>query len=80
MEFLKRDLLEISRRVGLNDIENRVINQDLWQVVEWLPDSFVDLLFLDPPYNITKCFNSRVFRDVHLMNMRSGLNRGSPSC
>ncbi|MEW5995157.1 MAG: DNA methyltransferase [Candidatus Zixiibacteriota bacterium] len=46
----------------LPDIVNSTINQDLFDILDWLPDSFVDLLFLDPPYNITKSFNGRTFR------------------
>ena len=28
--------------------------------IEFLPDDFVDLLILDPPYNLTKSFNGDV--------------------
>jgi site-specific DNA-methyltransferase (adenine-specific) len=45
----------------VEDIENRTINQDLFKVLDWLPSSFVDLLFLDPPYNLTKSFNGNTF-------------------
>ena len=41
---------------------DRIINQDLLEAVEYLPDKFVDLLFLDPPYNLTKAWNSRAFK------------------
>lgn len=29
---------------------------------QYLPDAFVDLLFLDPPYNLNKAFNGRKFK------------------
>ena len=44
-----------------DDIENSVLNQDLLDVLDWLPASFVDVLFLDPPYNLTKSFNTNSF-------------------
>ena len=47
--------------VEFGDIENSVLNQDLIEVLDWLPASFVDVLFLDPPYNLTKSFNSNIF-------------------
>jgi len=56
-------LLEISGKITCGEIENRTINQDLFEVMDWLPDSFVDLLFIDPPYNLTKTFNSYTFRE-----------------
>jgi site-specific DNA-methyltransferase (adenine-specific) len=47
----------------VEDIENKTINQDLLEVLGWLPPSFADLLFLDPPYNLTKSFNGNTFRE-----------------
>jgi len=45
-----------------NNIVNQVIRSDIFDIVDLLPDSFVDLLFIDPPYNLTKAFNSTNFR------------------
>jgi len=56
------DLMQISEPVEINTIENRIVNQDIYQVLDSLPNSFVDLLILDPPYNLTKTFNSTTFR------------------
>lgn len=49
--------------VRVGDLENRTIHQDLFEVLDWLPSSSVDLLFLDPPYNLTKSFNGNTFRE-----------------
>ena len=46
----------------MEDIIDRVIHQDFHEAVPLLPRSFVDLLILDPPYNLTKNFNGHVFR------------------
>jgi len=56
------DLTQISEPVEINTIENRIVNQDIYEVLHSLPNSFVDLLILDPPYNLTKTFNSTTFR------------------
>lgn len=37
------------------------IHGDYLQVAPLLPRGWVDLLFLDPPYNLNKCFNGRSF-------------------
>ena len=58
----KQRLIELSRPACEEDIENRVINRDLLDVVNFLPDRFVDLLFLDPPYNLDKSWNGVSFR------------------
>ncbi|MEW6211564.1 MAG: DNA methyltransferase, partial [Acidobacteriota bacterium] len=59
----RKRLLHLKSKVAPSDIENKTINQDLFEVLDYLPGSFVDLLFVDPPYNLTKDFNSNVFRE-----------------
>jgi len=49
--------------VSLPEILNHTINQDLFAILEWLPRDFVDLLFIDPPYNIAKSFNGTLFQE-----------------
>lgn len=45
----------------LQDGENITIHGDCMKVVEEMPSSIVDLLVLDPPYNLTKTFGENVF-------------------
>lgn len=61
-DALRRNLLVLSGPVAPRAIENRTINQDLFEILDWLPSKFVDLLFLDPPYNLTKSFNGATFK------------------
>ncbi len=61
---LKRKLVEINKPVNASDIENKIVNQDTFQVLDLLPDGFVDLLFVDPPYNINKKFNLNIFKRI----------------
>ncbi|MEX0677459.1 MAG: site-specific DNA-methyltransferase [Pirellulales bacterium] len=42
-------------------IVNRTICQDLFEAIEFLPKRFVDLLVVDPPYNLTKSFDGTKF-------------------
>jgi len=44
------------------EIVNKTINQDLLKILPWLPEGCVDLLFLDPPYNLDKEFNRTIFK------------------
>jgi site-specific DNA-methyltransferase (adenine-specific) len=43
-------------------IENKIINQDFFEAVKFLPDKFIDLLIIDPPYNLNKSFNQFNFK------------------
>ena len=62
----KQSLLRLDKPVGLQEVLNRTINQDLFQVMDFLPKQSVDLLFIDPPYNLNKTFNSSRFKKKDL--------------
>lgn len=61
---LHRNLKVVESAVSSNEILNRTIHGDMVEVIPHLPDDFVDLLFLDPPYNIDKSFNGKRFNSV----------------
>lgn len=63
VKYSKR-LVRLSEPVELKDILNRTINQDIFEVLPFLPDSFVDLMIIDPPYNLNKDFNGRRFTSM----------------
>jgi site-specific DNA-methyltransferase (adenine-specific) len=57
-------LLKVNGPISLPEIQNRTIHEDLFEVIDSLPDAFVDLLFLDPPYNLNKRFNTTRFKET----------------
>jgi site-specific DNA-methyltransferase (adenine-specific) len=63
-DYLGGRLLKLSSMAALPQVLNRTINQDLNDCVDWLPDSFVDVLFLDPPYNLNKTFGAETFKKL----------------
>jgi site-specific DNA-methyltransferase (adenine-specific) len=50
----------------LSAIVDSTICQDLFEVLPLLPSAAFDLIFADPPYNLTKSFNGRAFRQTDL--------------
>lgn len=64
IEFYTKKFLTISEKKSLEEITNKTINQNLFDVLDFLPNNFVDLLFLDPPYNLEKRFNSTHFKEM----------------
>ncbi len=62
-EFLKK-LLVINSKVSAEEIKNKIINQDIFNTLNYLPDNFIDLLFVDPPYNLDKKFNTNFFKEI----------------
>lgn len=55
-------LIMPAEAMGVDQLLNRTILGDMFKVVEYLPDSFVDLLIVDPPYNLNKDFDGNGFR------------------
>ncbi len=57
-----KDLIHICEQTGVEVLCDKILNQDVFEVVSLLPKGFVDLLILDPPYNLNKTFTSAAFR------------------
>jgi len=64
IKALKEKLFFINDYVSLNQIRNKIIRGDIFNTLDLLPGNFVDLLFIDPPYNLYKKFNSGEFREM----------------
>jgi DNA modification methylase len=62
----KRALASIDSPATLDQITNRVFCQNIFTALPHLPDSCVDLMFADPPYNLTKSFNDRRFKKISI--------------
>lgn len=53
--------ISLSRPSSSGDIEDKVIHQNLFACVDHLPDQFIDLMIVDPPYNLNKKFGESKF-------------------
>lgn len=75
-------LLTLDRSARVEEIENRVIHQNFFEIAEFLPHRFIDLLILDPPYNLSKQFNGNRFqakdRDDYQAWFNSGIDLLTP--
>ncbi len=54
---LEKSLLFPERKLSVVEVEDRLLCGDVMRIAPLLPEKFVDLLFLDPPYNLDKVFN-----------------------
>ena len=70
----KTNLIRLNEPSSSINLINKVIYDDFLQVVNFLPDNFVDLLFIDPPYNITKKFNRVSFKEMELKEYQKWLD------
>lgn len=60
-QYLDR-CISISEPAGIDSILNKTIIGDCLEVIPLLPDSFIDLLIVDPPYNLDKDFHGKKFK------------------
>jgi site-specific DNA-methyltransferase (adenine-specific) len=54
-------LRQLRKPANIDDVLDRVFCQEIQSAAPYLPAGCVDLLFVDPPYNLTKDFNGRRF-------------------
>jgi len=59
----RRGLLRLNAAVAVGDIQDRIICQDFDEAAPLLPTNFVDLLVVDPPYNLSKNYNGSKFKE-----------------
>jgi site-specific DNA-methyltransferase (adenine-specific) len=59
--FKKRLFIPDGGRISLTQIVNKTIRADLFAVMDFLPAESVDLLIIDPPYNLDKNFHGLKF-------------------
>lgn len=64
IDVYSNKLTKLFKAAQQTEIENQIINQDFFEAINFLPSSFVDLLFVDPPYNLTKSFNGHIFKKM----------------
>ncbi len=65
-ELFKEYLLTLNTPITLDGVVDKTICQDIFEVLDYFPPQSVDLLFADPPYNLSKSFNGRTFSELPL--------------
>ncbi len=64
-DLFKKKLIKISENISLNQIKNKIIYGDIFKTLNFLPSNCIDLLFIDPPYNLYKKFNQTLFKEMN---------------
>lgn len=45
-------------------VDNSIINADLFDCLDYIPDEYFDLIIIDPPYNLDKDFHGKKFSSM----------------
>lgn len=62
--FFERKLVTPSQLRGGEDFLDKTLHGDIFEILPLLPDSFADLIIIDPPYNLSKNFNGLKFNSM----------------
>ena len=65
-ERYRASLAKIEAPASVGDVRDKLFCQDVFSALRFLPDRSVDLMFADPPYNLTKSFNNRKFKQTSI--------------
>ncbi len=60
---------------GKSFVADSIIHGDSLQVIKTLPDTFVDLLIVDPPYNLSKIYSSSAFKKMSTAEYQEWLEK-----
>lgn len=61
-QHLRTFLNVLAEPATLEEVADKIFHQNCQTALPYLPSGFVDVLILDPPYNLTKSFNGTTFR------------------
>lgn len=66
--------LQLTAKVSVDRISDKIIWQDTFQALDYLPDKFVDLMIVDPPYNLTKNYGQNCFKSMDFQQYQQWLD------
>jgi site-specific DNA-methyltransferase (adenine-specific) len=58
----RQEILYLQKTATISELMNKTIHQDIFETLPYLPSQFVDLLIIDPPYNLSRDFGTVKFR------------------
>ena len=73
-------MVSVKNISGVDSVKNKTICGDTFKVLELLPENSFDLLFADPPYNLTKNFGENSFKQTSLDEYETWLESWLADC
>lgn len=64
IETFRAKIVSAENISGVDSIKNKTICGDTFEILRLLPENSFDLLFADPPYNLTKNFGENSFKQT----------------
>ena len=67
--------LKLKQPAAEEQVLNKIIYQDSLKAMDFLPDGCVDLMIVDPPYNLTKNFSTSTFKEMDFKAYQQWLDK-----
>lgn len=75
IKALTAQALRLNHRTPIEELCGHIIWQDTFQVLDYLPKDSIDLMIVDPPYNLTKNFGHSTFKEMGLTDYKKWLDK-----
>lgn len=72
---LSAQAMKLNHRVPIEEVCGRVIWQDTFKTLDYLPRDSIDLMIVDPPYNLTKNFGQSAFKEMSVADYKKWLEK-----
>ncbi len=73
-DFVKKSI-KLTKKADATELANKVIWQDSFKALPLIPDKCVDLVIVDPPYNLTKVFSRQQFKQMEFKEYQKWLDK-----
>lgn len=67
--------VKLSAPAQFSDICDKILWQDTFRALNYLPDKCADLMIVDPPYNMRKVFGANIFKAMDFKEYQKWLNK-----
>ncbi|MBQ8465485.1 MAG: site-specific DNA-methyltransferase [Alphaproteobacteria bacterium] len=67
--------LKLNHRTPIEELYNQIIYQDTFKVLDFMPRDSINLMIVDPPYNLTKNFGQSTFKEMDLSDYKKWLDK-----
>lgn len=67
--------IKLSQKCSVDYVCDKVVWQDTFRALNYIPDSCIDLVVVDPPYNLTKVFSGKQFKAMEFKEYQKWLDK-----
>ena len=78
ISYYAQSIISTENLPQTDDFINKTINADLFEALKYLPNHFADLIIIDPPYNLSKDFQTVKFKTMTSEDYESYLRSWFP--